>query len=406
MFKHETRIVWIAALIQLINLVDFMMVMPLGPDISKELPITNSDIGIICGCYTLAVGFSGIVCAKFLDKYDRKSVAVVTVFGLSVATLAAAFCWNLSTMIGARILAGFFGGPAAAIAFSIVCDVVPAERRGKAMAIVMGMFSIASIAAIPFALELAQKGTWRTPFYGISILGFCVLYLIIKFTPSMKGHLQDNNQSPSLIKLVSNKTYLLAFFMMGTAMISSYAIIPNISAYFQLNLDFPRSSLSLLYFVGGIFSLILIQIGGRASDKIGPIPTNILGTLLLVYFLYDGFMHPPVSSLLIIFIMFMGMVCFRNISATTEASKLPKPYERAAFMSLLSSMQHLGNGVGALLASAILTTAPDGSLINMKWVGLLSIAMAIVQPVALIVLRQLNKTPEDGVVQDMLRTEL
>ena len=387
MEKYETRIVWIAALIQLINIIDFMMVMPLGPDISRDLPVTNSDIGIICGCYTLAVGIAGIVCAKFLDRFDRKKVAIVTVLGLSLATLGATFCWNLATLTGARIVAGLFGGPAAAIAFSMVCDVVPPERRGKAMGIIMGAFSVFSIAAIPFGLELAEKGSWRTPFYVISILGFIVLWFIIQFTPSMKEHLKGKRQPLVLARLFANKDYVLAFFMMATAMISSYAIIPNISAYFQLNLGYPRSSLGFLYFIGGIFSLILIQIGGRSSDKFGPIPTNILGTILLVVFLYDGFMHPPVASLLVVFIMFMGMVCFRNVSATTEASKLPKPYERAAFMSLFSSVQHLGNGIGALLASVILETGPEGSLENMKWVGLLSIVMALFQPLVLMVIR-------------------
>ncbi len=147
--KNETKIVWIAALVQFINIIDFMMVMPLGPDISNDLPITNADIGLICGCYTLAVGFSGIACAKFLDRYDRKTVAIVTMLGLSIATLSAAFSWDLYSMVVARVLAGLFGGPAAAIAFSMVCDAVPPERRGKAMAIVMGTFSVSSIAAIP-----------------------------------------------------------------------------------------------------------------------------------------------------------------------------------------------------------------------------------------------------------------
>ena len=390
--QQEQRIVWIAALIQLINIIDFMMVMPLGPDISQDLPITNADIGIICGCYTLAVGFSGLVCARFLDNFDRKNVAIVAVFGLSAATLAATFCWNLTTLTGARILAGLFGGPAAAIAFSIVCDAVPPERRGKAMAIVMGTFSVSAIAAIPFGLELAEWGSWRTPFYAISLMGFFVLWLVMQFTPSMKEHLQSKQQPISLIALFANKEYALAFIMMATAMISSYAIIPNISAYFQINMGYPRSSLGFLYLVGGIFSLVLIQIGGRASDNIGPIPTNVLGTALLVAFVYDGFIHyRPTSPLLVIFIMFMGMVCFRNVSAMTEASKLPKPHERAAFMSLCSSVQHLGNGIGALLASSILTTGSGGQLQNMQWVGLLSIVMAVFQPIALMLIRQSRK---------------
>ncbi|MBU4474475.1 MFS transporter [Pseudodesulfovibrio aespoeensis] len=395
--KQESRIVWIAAIIQLINIVDFMMVMPLGPDISKDLPVTNSDIGIICGCYTLAVGISGIACAKFLDRFDRKHVALVAVLGLSLATLGATFSWDLTTLTGARVLAGLFGGPAAAIAFSVVCDVVSPERRGKAMAIVMGTFSVSAVAAIPFGLELAEKGTWRTPFYAISILGFIVFWLILRLTPSLKEHLKGEPRTLELTRLFSNGKFLLAFIMMATAMISSYAIIPNISAYFQLNLGYPRSSLGFLYLVGGLFSLILIQIGGRASDKIGPIPTNILGTILLVVFLYDGFMHQPTSSLLVVFSMFMGMVCFRNVSATTEASKIPQPHERAAFMSLFSSIQHLGNGIGAFLASAILSTGPEGDLINMKWVGLLSIVMALIQPLILIMIRHSNTVQKDPV---------
>lgn len=388
--KQENRIVYLAALIQFVNIVDFMMVMPLGPDISKSLPITNADIGVICGCYTLAVGISGIICAKFLDNFDRKKVAIITVFGLSIATLSATICWDLYSLIGARILAGIFGGPAAAISLSIVCDVVPPERRGKAIAIVMGTFSVSSIVAIPFGLELANIGSWRTPFYGIAIIGFIALLLIIQFTPSMKEHLKYKQESFSLFQFLCNRRYILAFLMMMTAMISSYAIIPNISAYFQLNLGYPRSSLGFLYIVGGIFSLILIQIGGRVSDRIGSLSINILGTILLVIFLYDGFMHTPLSPLLLIFIMFMGMVSLRNISAMTEASKLPKPYERAAFMSLLSSLQHIGNGIGGLLASAILITGPSGSLINMKWVGLLSIIMAFFQPIALKILHTWN----------------
>ena len=383
--KNETKIVWIAALVQFVNVIDFMMVMPLGPDISKDLPITNSDIGLICGCYTIAVGLAGIICARFLDKFDRKTIAVFAVAGLSIATVSAAFAWDLYSLIGARILAGIFGGPAAAISLSMVSDAVPPQRRGKAMAIVMGTFSISSIAAIPFGLELARRGTWKSPFYAIFILGSAIVLLILKFTPSMKEHLKFKIENKvSLIALVKNKNNFMALVMMATAMISSFLIIPNISAYFQYNQSYPRELLGMLYMVGGVFSLVLIQLGGRSSDRVGPIPTNIIGTILLIIFLYDGFMHSPKTPLLLIFVMFTGTVCFRNVSATAEASKLPAPHERAAFMSLLSSVQHLGNGIGALLSSAILVTMDNGNLLRMEWVGGLSILMALFQPWLLI----------------------
>lgn len=387
MLKQETQIVWIAALIQLVNIVDFMMVMPLGPDISKDLPITNAEIGIVCGCYTLAVGISGIVCARLIDRFDRKKVALLAVLGLTLATLAATFCWNLLSLVMARVLAGVFGGPAAAIAFAMVIDAVPKERRGKAMAVVMGTFSVSAIAAIPFGLELAAIGGWRTPFYAISLLGFLVFSLILCLAPAMKEHLQGGFRPASLNSLLANGRFLLAFAMVGTAMMASFAMIPNISAYYQVNLGYPRESLGFLYLVGGVVSFVLIQLSGRFSDRFGTLSTNIVGTILFILSIYDGFIHPPISPLILIFIVFMGMAWVRNVSAATEASKIPLPHERGAFMSLYSSMQHLGNGIGALMATAILKTGPGGELIGMEWVALLAIVLALFQPLILIMLR-------------------
>ncbi len=386
--NKENQVVWIAALIQFVNIVDFMMVMPLGPDMAENLPITNADIGIICGCYTIAVGLSGFFCARYLDGYDRKIVAVIAVLGLSIGTVSAVFATDLHSIVSARILAGIFGGPAAAIAFSMVADVVPPERRGKAVAIVMGAFSVSSIMAIPFGLELARMGTWKTPFYGIFFLGIAVFLLICFAVPSMKSHLRHKKESISMGKLFKNTRYRYAYIMMFTAMASTYAIIPPLSAYLQLNLGYPRESLSFLYLVGGVVTLVLTMIGGRLSDSVGAIPVNIIGTVLFILFLYDGFMHQPISSVLIIFCMFMGTALLRNVSATTEASKLPQPYERAAFMSVLSSLQHIGNGAGAFLSSAILTTNSNSYVVNMEWVVALSMVLALLQPICLVAIRR------------------
>ncbi len=377
----EKKNVWIAASVQFVNIIDFMMVMPLGPDISKMLAITNSDIGVICGCYTLAIAFSGIICARFIDRFDRKIVAIVSVAGLSLATLSAAFACDLYSLIGARILAGCFGGPAAAISLSMVTDVVPPQRRGKAMAVVMGSFSLSSIVAIPFGLELARLGNWESPFYAISIIGILVVLVIIKYTPSMTEHLaKKDNPVVSILALLKNRDNLMAMLMMASAMFTSFLIIPNVSAFFQFNQGYPRESLWMLYMVGGVFSLGMIQLGGRLSDKIGSITTNITGTIVLILFIYDGFIHEPLTPLLLIFVMFMGNVCIRNVSATSEASKSPKPHERAAFMALLSSVQHGANGIAALLSSAMLMTVGNGVLVGMERVAILAVVIALLQP--------------------------
>ncbi|MFW5490028.1 MAG: MFS transporter [Desulfovibrio sp.] len=383
-FGLESRIVLIATLVQFVNVMDFMMVMPLGPDISKALPVTNADIGLICGCYTLAVSFSGLVCSNFLDRFDRKHVALAAVAGLTISTILAPLAQGLWSLVFYRVLAGLFGGPAAAIALTITTDAVPPERRGRALAIVMGTFSIAAIVALPFGLELARVGGWMCPFYVISGAGLLVMGVILVYMPSMTDHKRAGKTRGSFIKLVRDKANYMALCMFGSSKCSSFLIITNISAFFQLNRGLPRAELSVLYFAAGVVSLVAVQIAGRLNDRVGPIALNIVTTAFLVAFIADGFMHLNVTPLLVIFVMFSALVCMRDVSAAAEGSKIPQPYERASFMALISSVQHFGNGVGALISSAILTTSADGALVGMAVVAGLSIVLALIQPIVLV----------------------
>ena len=64
-----------------------------------------------------------------------------------------------------------FGGPATSLGLSILADIVPIERRGRAMGTLMGAFSAASVFGVPAGLELARIGGWRMPFFAVAALG-------------------------------------------------------------------------------------------------------------------------------------------------------------------------------------------------------------------------------------------
>jgi hypothetical protein len=66
-------IVFLVGAIQFVNIVDFMMVMPLGPDYANALGISTAHLGLIAGSYTAAAAVAGIIAARFLDRFDRRS---------------------------------------------------------------------------------------------------------------------------------------------------------------------------------------------------------------------------------------------------------------------------------------------------------------------------------------------
>lgn len=161
--KSEAMILALVGAVQFINILDFMIVMPLGPDFAVALDIPKHDIPSIGGAYTAAGAAAGLLGSLFLDRFDRRNALVVCLVGLFIGTAAATWSTGLNSLMAARVLAGMFGGPASSLAMSIVSDVVPPERRGRAMGAVMGMFAAASVLGVPLTWNLRSASAGRVP---------------------------------------------------------------------------------------------------------------------------------------------------------------------------------------------------------------------------------------------------
>src|SRR2546430_1917228 len=120
--RQEWAIVLLIAAVQFVNILDFVIVMPMGPDFAKALDIPESHLGYVGGAYTAAACVSGLLGSLFLDNFDRRKALAVAMFGLVIGTASGALATDLPTLLAARVVAGAFGGPATSIAFSIISD--------------------------------------------------------------------------------------------------------------------------------------------------------------------------------------------------------------------------------------------------------------------------------------------
>jgi predicted MFS family arabinose efflux permease len=394
---YERFLVLLVAAVQFVNVLDFMMVMPLGPDFAKGLGIPTSSLGLVSGSYAAAAALAGFLGASFLDRFDRRKALAVAITGLVVGTAAGAFAQGLGTMILARVIAGAFGGPATAIALSIVADVVPPARRGRAMSTVMGAFSIASIAGVPLGLQLSVWFGWRVPFLAVAGFGLVIIVLALGRMPSLTGHLDRGHKVKPLDRMVAlwgDSTIRLALLTNSLVFITAFMVIPNIAAHLLQNLHYPRPRLSPAYTVGGVVSLFVILAAGRAVDRRGPVLVSTIGTLLyavalvLGFIAPDRFFHLPVFAL---FGLFMAAMSMRNISVGSLSTRVPRHDERAGYMSLQSMSQHLSSALGAFLSSQLLHNTPDGRLAGIDRISTLSLVLAFALPPLLaVILRRVN----------------
>ena len=386
----ESSIIYILCAVQFVNILDFIMVMPMGPDFAKALGIPSSHLGWIGGSYTAASAIAGLIGSRFLDLYDRRIALSFAILGLAFSTLLAAFAFNFETLLFARLLAGAFGGPTTSLVLSIATDISPVERRGRALGAVFSSFSIASILGVPVGLELARLGGWRAPFIAVGLLAFLVNLIAFFKIPSQRAHLDERQKQSVKTSSWSVLTRLdawLAFACIGFGMITAFTMIPNFSAYLQFNLGYPREGLGQLYFFGGLLSFILMGTSGWAVDKFGSTPLAWVSTFLLVLVLWFGYHEfPPQIPVMVMFVGFMGAMSIRGVATSTLTSKVPLPHERASFMSLQSATQNACSAFGAFLSTLILSQSSDGSLLNMPALSMFSIAASLMIPVCVMYL--------------------
>ncbi len=373
----ERRVVLILGAVQFVNILDFMMVMPLGPDFARDLGIPESSLGLIGGSYTAAAAVAGLAGATILDRFDRRTALAVSMVGLFVGTVAGAFATGLGSLIAARVIAGMCGGPATAVANAILADAIPPERRGRAMGAVMGAFSVASVFGVPFGLEVAHRWGWRAPFFAVAAMGVVVAALAVFLLPPLTAHLDNRAAPPPLRDVVALPGAWLGGLAAALLFGSGFLVIPNISSWFQGNLGVPRDDLGWLYLAGGSASFLSLRVLGRLVDRYGAFGVLAGSSVVVIGVMIFCFGYPVHLPPWLWFVFFMCGSSGRNVAWQTLASKIPSPGLRARFMSLQSAIQHGASAAAAMVSASILTSRPGGGLDGMVPLVVLSVSLSL-----------------------------
>ena len=124
LLKTEKRLLYILAGIQVTHIVDFMIMMPIGPMLIREMGISTDQFGLLVSSYSLTAAVAGLICAMFIDRFGRKR-ALLTLYALfAIATLACAFAPGYIGLLIARSLAGAFGGVMGALVSTVLPSLI------------------------------------------------------------------------------------------------------------------------------------------------------------------------------------------------------------------------------------------------------------------------------------------
>lgn len=382
--SKESLLLLILASIQFAHIIDFMIIMPLGPQMMRVFEITPTQFSWLVSSYEIAAGIMGLVGAFMIDRFDRKTTLTTLFIGFTIGTFLCAVAPNFQFLLVTRCVTGAFGGVLGAVVLAVVGDAFEPAKRSSAMGTVMAAFSAASVFGVPFGLAIATYFNWRAPFIFLGVLSILVLIGIYLYVPNMKGHFEGavtGQNSPKVVfgNVIKNKNQQKALLFMVLLMFGQFTIIPFISMSMVNNVGFTEAQLTFIYLLGGGATIFTSPAIGRLADRKGNLLVYIVFAILNLIPLYiiTNLGHTPIYYVLMVTTLFFIFSGGRMIPAMSMITASVLPQNRGSFMSMNSAVQQLAAAISASVGGAIIIENSDGSIGNYEYVGYIALFCSV-----------------------------
>jgi predicted MFS family arabinose efflux permease len=370
------------AAIQFTTNLDFLIILPLGPQYMRVMHITPAQFNLMVAAYAIAAGISGVAAGFFLDHFDRKTALLWLFLGFGIGTLLCAMAPTYRLLVAARAIAGMFGGVTGAVILAIVGDVIPENRRGEAMGLVMSAFSVASIFGVPLGLVLATDFNWHVPFFAIAGICVPILIAVARFVPPLRGHLEhvrDQHPAARMLAVLMEPNHQVAFLFMAVLTCAGFTIFPTLATYMVYNVGLTEKQLPLIYLTGGLCTLFSMNWVGRWADRAGKLRVFTLMSLSasVPILVLTNLPRVPLAAALATSTLLMICMSGRFVPAMAMMTATVESRYRGGFMSVNSSVQQFSCGVAAWISGSIIGQGANQEITHYPIAGLVSLSCVV-----------------------------
>jgi MFS family permease len=368
----------------------FPVMLVIGGPAASDMTGRDGAAGLLWGLYFLAAAAGAAVIGRWMDRVGRRPGLLLSYVLVGVAAAAAALS------IGAGSFAGLL---ASTIPFGIalgganlgrgaVADMYPAERRGKAVGILLAAGTVGAVTSPIVAAAIASvagEGSllpWIVPMAGAASAFACVLAVrpdprdLAVVDPSVES---AGGRSPrALLRLPPFRTAVVAAAVGQMAMVGVMGVTPT--ALDHMHHAGSTISFVISIHIAGMFAFAPLigwwmdRVGRRAALIAGCV-TSIAGALLAA---------TEAGAIVIglgLFAIGVGWSA-TFLGATAVISDITAPNERAGALGFTDLLVALTSAVAGLTGGIVLEAAGYGPL---------GVALAALVAVALVVVTRLRE---------------
>ncbi len=393
--------------IAFVDMVGFMLVLPLLPFYALDLHATPFQIGLIYSAFSIAQIMSAPVWGRVSDRYGRRPALLIGLLAAAAAYVVFGFADSLWLLFASRFVQGA-GGGTTGVAQAYVADTVEPSQRARAL----GWLSSATAAAMvigPVIGTLGGQLGQRAP--GLIAAALCVANAAFAFYWLPESRRKDGSGAHAAVQkplwqpgwqAIRHPTRPVArlLWIYGVGMLAFSSLTAVLPLF--LNAQFHVTERTFGYFLTyfGVLSIIMrVILLGPIVERVGELWTMRLGCLSLIV---GCAAYPLVSDLRVLAAVVMPLVPIGTAllfpSTTSLLSGRTAKHELGTVMGVAQTFAGLARIAAPLMATAAFQSlghpAPffiAGAIVAL--VGLLAFRVEVQPPTLNAAAAQAPETP-------------
>ncbi|MFD5124294.1 Cmx/CmrA family chloramphenicol efflux MFS transporter [Streptomyces sp. NPDC058385] len=260
------------------------MLAGLLPGIASDLDVSVGTASVLTSAFAIGMMVGAPLVAALARNWPRRSSLLAFVLAFATAHAVGAITTSFPVLVATRVGAALANAGFIAVALTAAAALAPADKKGRALAVLLSGTTVATVAGVPGGSVLGTVFGWRATFWAVAALCLLAALGILKGIPAGRGKEEATGGPVLRAELASLARPRLIVVMLLGALVNA-ATFGSFTFLAPVVTDTTGLSelwISVVLVLFGAGSFVGVTVAGRLSDRRPGLVVAVGGPLLLV----------------------------------------------------------------------------------------------------------------------------